>query len=378
MKIPVSALVVTTIGDGTFLEPYVSGFERAGVLNRVQIIVIPDVKTPAVLFERCHRLSQRGVGVICPSLEEQDSYLTKLGISELISYNSDHRRNVGFLMALERGCDYMISIDDDNICLSGGEFLEEHAVVCQGEKEFEVIHSANGWINICDLLEVEPQNIYPRGFPYRFREQPCQATRCEERSVVHLNAGLWLEQPDLDAITWLANPARALSFRGRSVVLGEGTWSPLNTQNTALHRDAIAAFYFVRMGHSAAGMQMDRYADIFSGYFCQVCMRHLGFRVRVGTPLVNHIRNRHNYLSDLTKELPCIWLLEDVAEWLRELRLQGKSYAETYLCLAEAIDDVVDKFNGFIWSDSTRTWFHSIADDMRLWTKAIRRIGGLP
>jgi Reversibly glycosylated polypeptide len=372
---PLVSLVVTSIGDGNFLEAYIDNFKHSGVLEQVEIIVIPDKKTPTSLLERCSYLKTRGANIFCPSLEEQEDYLKKIGISELILYNSDHRRNIGFLMAFENESDFMISIDDDNICGSDG-FIKEHSVVCQGELEMQTVNSTNGWFNICDLIEVQPQNVYPRGFPYRFRNQYPEILSQEERGTIHVNAGLWLESPDLDAITWLANPARALSFRGQSVCLGRETWSPINTQNTALNHDAIVAFYFVRMGYQIAGLQIDRYGDIFSGYFCQACVRHLGYRVRVGTPMVIHNRNTHNYLRDLTNELACIWLIEDIAEWLRELKLEGRTYVETYLCLANAIEEAVEKFSGFIWNDSTRGYFHQMAHHMRIWTGAIRTIAG--
>ena len=156
------SLVVTTISNGVFLDKYVTNFEREEVLERVKFIVIPDRKTPPALFEQCGRLRKRGANIVCPSLDEQGPYLAKLGISELILDNSDHRRNVGFLMALGNGCDFIISIDDDNICCAEDDFFGEHAVVCQGEKEFEAVSSANGWFNFCDLLDVQPQNVYPR------------------------------------------------------------------------------------------------------------------------------------------------------------------------------------------------------------------------
>lgn len=293
----------------------------------------------------------------------------------LIPYDSDNRRNVGFLMALESGCEFMISIDDDNYCRQGEDFFTEHAVVCQPETELRAVHSASGWYNICKLMDVEPSNVYPRGFPYRYRHRPAKVTYKVEQGMVHLNAGLWLQEPDLDAVTWLANPARAHRFRGESILLGETTWSPTNTQNTALHRDAIVAYYFVRMGYPIAGLRIDRYGDIFSGCFCQACVRHLGYRIRVGTPTVDHRRNAHDYLRDLTFELACIWLIEDIAEWLREVQLEGNTYAETYLCLADAIDEQVERFEGFIWTDATRGYFHHMTYCMRQWVAACRQIG---
>ena len=370
------SLVVTTIGDGAFMDNYVAAFEEEGVLEQVTFLVIPDRKTPAGLFERCKHLRRRGANIVCPTLDEQDAYLARRGLADLILYDSDHRRNVGFLMAIENESDFMISIDDDNLCREGSRFFREHAVVRSESEDSEAVHSSTGWFNICDLLDLEPGNVYPRGFPYRFRMQPTETRFGPEKGPVHLNAGLWLQEPDLDAITWLANPTRATAFHGRSVLLGRDTWSPVNTQNTALHSDAIVAFYFVRMGRSVGGMRIDRYGDIFSGYFCQACVRHMGNRVRVGTPVVDHVRNKHDYLRDLTAELACIWLIEDMAEWLRQLRLEGTTYSETYLYLADAIEEAVEKFSGFIWDDAARTYFREVSDDMRAWTAAVGTLTG--
>jgi hypothetical protein len=201
-------------------------------------------------------------------------------------------------------------------------------------------------------------------------------TTCTEwHGLVRLNAGLWLGEPDLDAITWLAMPVRGQAFKGDSVVLGRDTWSPINTQNTALHRDLIPCFYFVRMGFTIGGMPIDRYGDIFSGYFVQACARHFDHGVRVGTPIAVHKRNSHNYLRDLTQELACIWLLEDLTQWLHEVKLEGSSYPDVYLSLSAALEDQVERFTGFLWSDQARAYFHHMAYCMREWVKVCRLLG---
>ena len=371
------ALIVTTIGDGSFLQAYADQIMSEGFVDLCEVIVIPDRKTKPQVFEQCKQLKKQGIRIECPTLEEQNVFLKKLGdIYRIIPYNSDNRRNIGFLMAMEKRCDFIISIDDDNYCRPREPFFREHAIVCQEEVELEAVHSSNGWFNICDLMVVEPPNVYPRGFPYHARSQASKLEFIHERGKVHLNAGLWLRDPDLDAITWLANPAQAISFPGQSVLLGQNTWSPINTQNTALYRGAVAAYYFVRMGYPIDGMRIDRYGDIFSGYFCQACVRHLGYRVRVGTPVVDHIRNTHNYLRDLTYELGCIWLIEDITAWLKEVGLEGNTYAQAYLSLADALEDAVARFSGFIWNDLTRGYFHQMAYCMRTWVKAVRTVGG--
>jgi hypothetical protein len=96
----------------------------------------------------------------------------------------------------------------------------------------------------------------------------------------------------------------------------------------------------------------------------------MGHRIRVGTPVADHKRNSHNYLRDLTGELACVLTLEPFTEWLHDLKLQGSTYTETYLSLADAIDHQIQHFSGQIWTDATRGYFHQMTYCMRQWVAA--------
>ena len=372
-----AALVLTTINDPALLEGYYANFAAFGRLDQVQAIVIPDRKTPTAAYERCALLRKRGMGIVCPTLDEQEAYVKRIGLPpSLIPYNSDNRRNIGYLMALEAGVDFLISIDDDNYCTPQEDFFLEHSVVCAGAGDAETVQSSSGWFNLCDLMRVEPPSpVYPRGFPYFARHQQVQISERTLPATIRMNAGLWLQEPDLDGITWLVAPVRTTDFLGRSRVLGHDAWSPINTQNTALHRDVIASYYFIRMGYPLAGLPIDRYGDIFSGYFSQACARHLGHSIRVGTPVAEHRRNSHNYLRDALNEMACIVVLEDLLFWLHEVKLEGSTYCDAFETLSHLIEEVVSTFSGTIWNDATRGCFHSMGYGMREWLKACRRLG---
>jgi hypothetical protein len=99
---------------------------------------------------------------------------------------------------------------------------------------------------------------------FAFKVEPViRTTVCPSRAVV--NAGLWLDDPDVDAITRLCNDIVATEYdaacaalcaayrlpaltvlsrytRDSSYVMANGTWCPFNSQNTALHRDLIPAY----------------------------------------------------------------------------------------------------------------------------------------
>jgi hypothetical protein len=373
-----ATLVVTTIFEAEALDGYYENFKRFGHLDQVEVIVIPDRKTPAATYERARRLTAQGLKTLCPSLEEQELYLRRVGFSpELIPYNSDNRRNIGYLMALGSGRDFLISIDDDNYVAADEDAFAAHSVVCDGAREWVQTSSPTGFFNICSLLELErPGPVYARGYPYFARhkgEVPASLTGPAE---VHINAGLWTLDPDVDGITWLVANPHVTGFQGESVVLAPDTWSPVNTQNTALRREAIPAYYFVRMGYPLAGMPIDRYGDIFSGYLVQACAEHLGGAVRAGTPVAEHRRNSHNYMKDAANELACIMVLEDLLPWLQGVRLSGSTYEEAYACLSREIEEAVECMRGPIWTDSTRGYFHQMAFCMRAWLSACKRLQG--
>ena len=371
-----AALVLTTIFDPKLLDDYLENFRAFGHLEKVTVYVIPDRKTPQAAYDRCHELNKKGLKTICPTLEEQERYLEALGgMKEVIPYNSDNRRNIGYLMAYESDADFVISIDDDNYCRDGEDAFGEHSIVTESANEYRGVNSSTGWFNVCQMLTFEPaRTVYHRGFPYSQRHIPAETELISVNGKIHINAGLWLLDPDMDGITWLVGPVKATSLQTESFVLGDEAWSPVNTQNTGLHRDVMPAYYFLPMGFPMAGMAIDRYGDIFSGYFAEKCARHLGHLVRFGTPLADHRRNVHNYLKDATNELGCVWVLEDLLPWLKELTLEGSDYSEAYTSLSYALEEVVEGMEGFIWTDATRGYFHRIAYCMRLWVGACRQL----
>ena len=85
-----------------------------------------------------------------------------------LPFNNDTRRNIGYLMALDDGCEVLISIDDDNHPTSD-DFIGGHSAV--GNNVSTVISEKNGYHNICENIIFEPSRpIYPRGFPFSLRD----------------------------------------------------------------------------------------------------------------------------------------------------------------------------------------------------------------
>lgn len=323
------ALVTTTIHVPTLLDAYLADARRAGWTDLI-CLVVGDRKTPEAAAEFCGGLGDRsGYAVRFLGIPDQETYLAAYPeLAAHIPYDSIQRRNIGLLLAHEHGADVIVTIDDDNF-LAEPDYFGGHAHVGR-VSEFEALHSPSGWVNVCDALaEQNGFRFYHRGFPPAARTgqaelDPVVAPR---RGRVIVNAGLWLEEPDVDAVTRLAVPVRVTGFRRpRNFTLAAGTWSPFNSQNTALAAEALPAYFL----SPAVG----RYDDIWAAYVLIAIADHLGDLVTFGHPLVRQGRNPHNVWRDLDDERIGMRLTDRFCAYLRGLSFSGRTYAE---CYAEAI-----------------------------------------
>jgi Reversibly glycosylated polypeptide len=359
---PSFAVVCTTIGDGSFLKDYAKALEGADA----RMFVIPDRKTPAPLYAAVEDYRASGLRVDCPDLNEQTAFLARLGAPEgMFPWDTDHRRNVGYLMACESGADIVISVDDDNLPREG--WLEGHTVVGAGSRKLWAAgHDGTEPVfwNPLDLLGADSEpRLWPRGFPYPQRGK-CHGWAELMRCDVAVNTGLWLGSPDVDAITRLALNPQVHAEPSGSTVLGANMWAPVNSQNTAVRREVIPAYYFFRS---------PRFGDIYQGYLAQACAKHLGHTVRFGTPVVRHERNDHDLLKDLEAELPDMLILDRWLDWLTAASPEGGSYGEAYESLSHQMQDHIGGTGSYTPGQAGR--LHHMAMNMRDWLKLCERIG---
>jgi hypothetical protein len=376
-----AGLVLTTIFDPICLDGYFENFKKFGHLEQVEVFVSTDARTPQVTYLHCEALRKKGLKISCEHYHlEAAEFVKSIGLKpEMFPLNSDNRRNIGYLQALAAGCDFIISIDDDNYCLPDKDYFAGQEVCLTTAQS--VSEEVDGWYNPCSLLNVGLTRVFQRGFPYYKRQSHLGGVHFKAGNFnVHANQGLWFSDPDIDAMSWLVTPVKSYPGQpsGLSMVLGQKTWAPVNSQNTAVRAEAIPAYYFIPMGWRYGGAQADRFGDIFQGYFLQKCMKHLGGHLRIGSPFVDHRRNSHVYFTDVEKELPCIMLLEEMLPWLTDERteLSGSDYCEAYLCLASMLEEwVMRDVNPQKFALTAGLSKVSLFDKMRSWVKACRTIG---
>ena len=223
-----------------------------------------DKKTPVEAKDFCVASAKEfGIECIYQTPEDQIEWLkTYPELGEEIPWNSIQRRNLAILLAYEKGCEVIITIDDDNYFVEGQDFVGEHsAPILKGVHEHSAIKSNTNWLNVCEFLEDKRKvEFYPRGFPMNQRwtdPKPIFRSEKQKRKII-VNAGLWLDDPDVDAITRLTNDISALRYtKDESFSMQKGTWCPFNSQNTAMAREMIPAY--------CLSPNIGRYDDIWAG-----------------------------------------------------------------------------------------------------------------
>lgn len=301
-------IVLTTINYPIVLETIWDNLNKYGHLNRCKIWVVADRKTPAASNELCEKITAKGLDTTYLDIATQDNWGKKSKYNSFydrIPYNNETRRNIGYLYALESGCERLICIDDDNFPVLDFDFLGGHDDV-GARWSGQLVSTETGFYNLCNLIEIEPKrSVYPRGYPFELRgtSNKQSFTDAVSGSLIGIRAGLWLHDPDVDATTWLNGKVFGVRYTGpETAVLARDTWTPINTQNTCVVRDLIPAFLCVPMGWDVPGGKLQRYGDIWGGYFLQALMKHTPFYVAFGQPIVEHRRNHHVYIDDLRAE----------------------------------------------------------------------------
>lgn len=332
-------IVFTTIFVPHVLEDLRLNAERYGHLDQVKVWVVGDRKTPAEARLLSEAATRQGLETVYLGMEEQDAWGKKFpDFYRCLPYDNETRRNLGYLRAMEEGCATLICIDDDNYPTQD-DFIGGHLHTGRPVAT-KTIHEPAGYHNVCEYLRMVPNRaIFPRGFPFRLRghSNAAEPTEAGPGARIGVTAGLWLKEPDIDATAWLNGRVESVGYTGpEHFVLDQETWSPINTQNTSVVSELIPAFLCVPMGHEVPGGKIQRYGDIWGGYFLQAIMRGTHYHTSFGRPLVEHRRNPHNYVDDLRYEYWGMILTDWITDLLRtEFRPTSSRITERVLELGD-------------------------------------------
>lgn len=360
------AIVTTTINVPVLLAKYIDDVKKHK--RDCFFVVIGDKKTPPEAKTYCEQLGKKkGVEMIFMDVADQEVYLKRFPeLAAHIPWNCIMRRNIGILHAYEKGAETIITIDDDNFFLSK-DFAGLHTVGAR--KKLDVIASHTKWFNVCSFLKEEfGREFYHRGFAPEKRHVKEKLTSSKKEMKVVVNAGFWLGDPDVDALTRLyyhSKPITAVDYkRKNNFTLAKGTWSPFNSQNTSLAREVIPAYFLSPM--------VGRYDDIWGSYVLKKITDHLGDAVTFGFPIVDQKRNPHNYWKDLAMEWDGMDLTSRFVNALTRIKLNKKTYGECYQEIASALEKELKLSE--LKSDTHKAFCSNYIDGMRVWIKTFDRL----
>lgn len=362
-----STIVTTTINIPTLLLQYAQNARYYGHTS-LDFVVIGDRKSPLGAAEFCQKVAEY---YPCSYLDipAQQKYLDHF--PELwahLRFDCIQRRNIGLLLAYENGADVVITIDDDNFVL-GQDFIGLHSVVGT-VRELPTYCSTSGFFDVCSFLEVEDGvRFYHRGYPQKQRWTGAGFVSCyRDRRLVAVNAGFWLDNPDIDALTRMERQPVVRGYKTHwpgNIALHPGTWSPFNSQNTALMRALLPAYFL--------SPYIGRYDDIWASYVIARIAEHLGDVISFGDPLVRQERNPHDLWKDLDVERNGMILTDDFCEALRSVPLSGESYHQCFGELSQKLEPAWKV--GSKWDQSQQEWRAKFLEGLRIWHEVFELLG---
>ncbi len=307
------------------------------VQHNYDFIVLGDIKSPS-------KFKLKGCGFY--SINRQ--HKTGFKYAELCPEGHYVRKNIGYLLAIQKGANVIVETDDDNEPYDrfwDKPLLTYHAPTAR----------KTGWLNCFRYFTSE--KIWPRGFPLTKISDPLpsldtfsfQTTKCP------IQQGLSDGIPDLDSIGHRTVPLPLYFENNKNIVLKSGSWCPFNSQNTTWLKEAFPLMYLPACVSS-------RLTDIWRSFIAQRIAWANNWGILFHEPTMLHKRNKHNYDDDYAEERPMYLLNEKMCEELSSLPLKsGVNNLETnlLLCYERLIKTgIIDKME----LDLLKTWLSDLKD----------------
>jgi len=248
-------------------------------MNDYQLIVVGDKKTP---------ISWHYSNVDYMSVIHQEN--CEFELARILPFNHYCRKMLGYLKAIKNGADYIVDTDDDNIPKGNWVFPEF-------ESKFDCITDNKGFVNIYQLYT--KQKIWARGLPLNLITTQFELEK--NLLLKDCKVGIWQgladEDPDVDAIYRLTNDVKCYFDEREPIVLGKGTVSPFNSQNTIIRKELFALMYLPTY-------VTFRFTDILRSLVAQPIMWLYDYQLGFLNATVIQKRNPHNYMKDFISEIP--------------------------------------------------------------------------
>lgn len=286
-------LVITSIADDSnaILKQYSAECKQRGV----PFILIGDTKSPATFH-------QEG----CDFYSVDQQLQLDFSLPSQIPIKHYSRKNIGYLIAIEKGAKQIIETDDDNLPYES--FWDTRNLRIQANK---LEHT--GWVNMYKYFA--DTNIWPRGFPLPNILDEIPDLGESEQVDCPIQQGLADENPDVDAIYRLVLPL-PIKFQERApIALGNRATCPFNSQNTTWFKEAFPLLYLP----SYCSFRM---TDIWRSFVAQRVAWTCGWSILFHQSTVYQIRNDHSIIKDFEDEISGYLNNAKIMQCLNDLPLQ--------------------------------------------------------
>jgi len=273
---------------------------QSALAAHMDFIVIGDTKSPL-------DFSLQG----CRYFDIENQIATGLQLATACPTRHYARKNIGYLIAIRDGAQFIIDTDDDNVP-NAGFFAsrQQHVSAAVVEKA--------GWVNVYRYFS--DANIWPRGFPLQaIRTMPPAFDELRVRIVdCPIQQGLVDGDPDVDAIYRLCLPLPQNFRTDRRIALGMGAWCPFNSQNSTWWPQAFALLYLP--AHCSFRM-----TDIWRSFVAYRIIVENGWYLLFHEPTMWQDRNEHDLMRDFADEIPGYLNNDRICRALEKTRLLGGS-----------------------------------------------------
>lgn len=290
------SLVITSIAPDTLQVLHTYAHDCAE--RNIDFIMIGDTKSPVNFNIK---------GVDFWSVDRQLTVDSKF--AKLCPTRHYARKNIGYIIAIQQGTEELVETDDDN--LPRAEFWNEKSKIV---KAHDI--KAKGWVNVYNYFS--DKFIWPRGLPLEELHTPsAPLSDFEIKDIVcPIQQGLADENPDVDAVYRLTYPLPLNFKKGMNIALGDGAWSPFNSQNTYWYKEAFPLLYL-------PAYCSFRMTDIWRSYVAQRIAWSNGWSILFHEATVWQERNQHNLLKDFEDEIPGYLNNAKICNELANLNIKG-------------------------------------------------------
>lgn len=300
------SIVITTIFPP---RPDVYAFSK---IKDWQMIAVGDLKTPSDWNVK---------NVIYLSPKNQKQLFPKF--SAILPWNIYARKNMGHLYSIKEKFSVITDTDDDV------SPYKNYPPDIKKNKKTTVL-SGSKFVNIYKYFG--GGSSWPRGFPLTYLTKKSTIKEKTKKINAYIYNSVIDQDSDFDAIYRLISDKPVKFKRSGEYALEQGTYCPLNSQNTFFHKEAFPLLYIPSYVNQ-------RVEDILRGYIAQRILWELdGNLVFTKTTTYTNSRNAHNYLKDFELELPLYLKTEKLITLLDSLSLSkdiGKSLIKVYTALAK-------------------------------------------